>query len=150
MKILPHDNVLVRVEDVLAGFNHAPKVGDDGHVDDHARLSQAMFDVPQTTISLGYAAKVPGEGWLWNHSLDPDEQPQSATFTEIRTFAERIGVAAMAEEPHAAADGETDWTEDSSELDGVQFNILASGVFGLSHAVGDLIQQVNALKAAQA
>lgn len=149
MIIRPAGEQMIRVEDVIAGLNRAPKPGDEGHTDDHGRLATAIFDVPQTAVGLGYAVKVPEQGWMWNRSIDPNGEPKPTTFAEVREFVERAGVVAVADDEHSAADGATDHTEDSEVLDGVSLFIFASGVVGLTYAVGDLIQQVAALKAAQ-
>ena len=148
MVILPHDNVLVRIEDVIEGLNRAPQPGDGGHTDDHAKLTQVVFDVPQTTVSLGMAAKDPESGWFLRGSTNLSAEMEPATWAQVLDFVDRPGIVAVAADPHSAADGVTDHADDSG-MDGLAFYIFASGVVGLTHAVADLIQQVNALKAAQ-
>lgn len=144
MKILPNSHLTVRVEDVVAGFNMAPKPGDQGHVDDHAKLSQVMFDIPQTTAGVGAAYRSEGQ-WHLAKSTNLESETQTVSFAEVREYVERVGVVAVSGEPHLAADGETDWTVDDEALEGVSLYILASGVIGLTHAVANLIQRVNAL-----
>ena len=149
MKIHPHDNVLARVEDVIEGLNRDPKAGDEGHVDDHARLAQVMFDVPQSAVILGMAYREDGQ-WHLSSGTDFNVAPVQVPFADVRQATERPGVVAVAGAAHTTADGVTDWTEDGSDLEGVSVYIFAAGVLGLSYAVADMIQRLAVLEAAQA
>lgn len=146
MIILPHDHVLARLPDTVAGFNFSPQVGDDGHVDDHNRLSGVMFDVPHGDLALAAMHKDSESGWMINDSfgLDPSGN-RSATFSDVREFVERPGCIAIAAMESAAADGVTDWTEDSEALDGLAINVYAAGVVGLTHMTVLMAQHVTTL-----
>ena len=147
MKILPAGQQMLRVADVIAEFNRAPKAGDDGHVDDHARLSQVMFDIPQTETLIWTVGRHE-EQWmiLPPGGADPEGPPPFATWAEVREFVERPGMVAIAGDEHPEADGVTDHTDESTVAGMEPLAVYPAGVVGLSHAVAELAQQVSGLK----
>lgn len=136
--------------EAVQGFNRAPKAGDEGHVDDHARLSQVLFDVPQH-MEVGTVA-MDQEQWFILPPRETDtEKARQVSFAEVREFTERAGVhvvPAMGE--HEDADGVTDHTDEATVAAIQPLAVYAAGLIGLAQVVQDVIGEVAALKAAQA
>lgn len=138
MIIYPEGHLSGTFADAVAGLNRAPKPGDEGHTDDHGRLSKILFDVPQE-FAVGAVMKDGGQWQIMRALVDEDFSP--STFAEVRDFLGRVGIAPMANAAHAAADGSTDWTEDGEALDGISVTAFASGVVGLTHLVNILMSR---------
>lgn len=149
MIIYPEERLSLSFSEVVADLNVSPKVGDDGHVDDHGRIATILFDVPVLDASLASAINQGGQ-WMLKTATSSSPDPSPVSWAEMREFVERPGVVAIAAMEHPLADGVTDHVTDSAEFDGLLVYMFASGIVGLTHAVADLAEQVNALKDAQA
>ena len=131
MIIYPTEHLGTTFASAVAGFNRSPRAGDAGHTDDHARLSAVLFDVPNTqSAALGSAGKYDG---VWYLSDGPGT-PSESTWAAVKEFLDRPGVSCVADDPHDAADGVTDWDADSADLDDITVTVFTAGVVGLVHA----------------
>lgn len=156
MIIYPAEYLDQSIGELVASLNMSPKAGDDGHTDDHAVISQALLTAPISGVSLGAVAKQDGQWVTYEGTGQPSLSP--AEFSDVKVLLESpgmVGISMFGE--HPAADGVTDWSEDSPALDGVQVNLFAAGALGAAHAARLLVAQVNhlesrlaALEAAQA
>ncbi|WP_010541904.1 hypothetical protein [Dietzia alimentaria] len=133
MIIHPPEAVAVSEADTLTGLNRTPTAGDPGHVEDHARLVKAIFGVPHVGIPYANYART-GGSWT-RKELGPGATAEPTDFGEV-SFMESRGLMAIAQSPHAAADGETDYQQDAEALDGIDLILYPVGLAGLATVIG--------------
>lgn len=154
MIIHPADAISRILGDQLEGFTFAPSVGDGGHVDDHRVIADVMFSLPLgPLLPFGIAGKgALGDGWQryvgWDAASATSFEPVS--WEEVSSWASNTGVIAVDAAGHEAADGVTNYTEDSQVPDGVAFFLFPSGLVGLIHSVENLEARMEALESARA
>ena len=147
MIIYPSREGLPDFTEAIEGFNRSPKAGDTGHVNDHAILSEVVFDLPQH-IEVGTILYWEGEWFILPpRETDPDKARQ-VSFAEVREFAERPGVHVIYGSPsgHPDADGVTDHTDEATVAALENLAVYAAGLVGLSHVAVDLAGEVFDMK----
>ena len=152
MIVYPYQHYGKTVDEVMQGFNPDPKVGDEGHVDDHSVIANALFRFPGVAV---VAFQNEGGQWSRENPVTREWEPTNVNTMWDACNPKDVVVIAMVEE-HPAADGVTDH-QDASALDDIILYVVTAGTVGLIRHVttlqDDLINlrgRISALESAQA
>ena len=131
---------------MISGVNRRPSVGDDGHLTDHEAITAMLLDMPLTFMLQATAARLADGQWSVTHVAEmggTDVLP----FEELdEAYGSGVGTVVVADRPHDAADGVTNWQSDSPELEGIELVVYPAGMFGTSLAIGSLMHRISMLE----